>query len=517
MQRYVVGLLAAVAVVVGTSTLATWSFGRFKTAAAGEPSYAFATDAPATPLDRQVATLSGGRDDRTGILLVPANTEAFAARVLLLRAAERSLDTFYYIWQDDLTGNFLLQELAEAAARGVRVRLLLDDIGIDALDAVLAGLDARDNIEVRIFNPAYAREGALQRGLEMALRFSSMNRRMHNKAWIADGSVGIVGGRNIGDAYFDADETAHFNDLDLVVTGPVLRDTEALFDAFWNSGLALPIAALSRHAPLSDRELESHFPERLNPDALEPYLVRIREGTSAAAYLDPGRFRFSDSARLLADPPAKARDAEQGNWMIRDLEPVLASARRSIEIMSPYFVPREEGTAWFVAFAQAGVAVSVLTNSLAATDVAAVHGGYAPFREPLLKGGVKLFELRSTGGSEAFSLQGSTNASLHTKAFTVDDRLAFVGSLNFDPRSASLNTEMGVLFEVPELVAEIRALFALETSPEHSYAVRWTQGGLRWFGEEDGQEVVLDSEPQASLSRRVIAGIVALLPLDSQL
>lgn len=517
MRKWFIGSSIVLLIAVTASLAAAYAHGHFRQAARGAPSQAIPVQNDATALDRSVHPLTEGRPEETGLRLLPANVDALALRVLTVRQAERSLDSFYYIWQDDLTGNFLLRELLEAAERGVRVRLLIDDIGVGDLDEVLAGLDGHENLEIRLFNPTHARESVVRRGLEMALRFSSMNRRMHNKAWIADGRIGVVGGRNIGDAYFDADEDAHFNDLDLAVVGSVLEETEALFDEFWNSEFALPISSLRRGETPSLDRTAMLIAERLDDEALAPYQARLEQGAELASLLDPSGLLWTSSARLLADPVSKAAGEEGENWIMHELAPLLRASRHSVEIMSPYFVPKEEGTQWFVDIAQGGVDVAVLTNSLAATDVAAVHGGYAPFREPLLRGGVRLFELRRSGNNASFSLRGSTDAQLHTKAFTVDDRLAFVGSLNFDPRSVSLNTEMGVVFEVPELVGEIRALFAEETSPRYSYSVTWTPEGLRWSGQEDGQTIVLHDEPNASLWRRTIAGIMAVLPLDSQL
>ncbi|KQT70037.1 MULTISPECIES: phospholipase D family protein [unclassified Aureimonas] len=518
MRWIMIAGIVALAFVVA-AVLAAYAFGRFAERAAGPPSHAQSHAGGTTEIDAKIAALSADHETESGLAAVSSNLDAFAARALSARAAGRSLDILYYVWQDDLTGHFLLRELIDAAGRGVRVRLLLDDLGAKGYDEALVTLDAHPSIEVRMFNPTRARENALRRGIEMALRAFSVNRRMHNKAWIADGRVAVVGGRNIGDEYFDAAESSNFRDLDLIVTGPVLGETEAMFDAYWNSGLALPVAALSSRKALPLAELKVALDARLADEALRPYAERIRERVSVFTLLDEDKLHWTTTARLVADPPEKAAGNSDGNTMMQRIVPKLLSAKERLEIISPYFVPGAEGTAAFVDLSARGVEVSVLTNSLAATDVAAVHGGYAPYRKDLLGGGVNLFELRPFGeGPQTLSFRGSSQASLHTKAFTVDDRLGFVGSLNFDPRSASLNTEMGILFEVPELVGVVRDLFRQETRPTDSYRVTLDAAGdLRWTSEEGGVSVVHTREPEASLARRILARVVSWLPLESQL
>lgn len=504
---------------VATATLAAYTFGRFAERAAGPRSYALPHEGGTTEIDARMAALSADHETESGLVAVSSNLDAFAARALSARVAGRSLDVLYYIWQDDLTGRFLLRELIGAAERGVRVRLLLDDLGAKGYDEALVTLDAHPMIEVRMFNPTRARENPIRRGIEMALRAFSVNRRMHNKAWIADGRVAVVGGRNIGDEYFDAAETSNFRDLDLIVTGPVLGETEAMFDAYWNSGLALPVAALSSREATSMGALKAALDARLSDAVLKPYADRIRERVSVFTLLGEDRLHWTRTARLLADPPEKASGASEGNTMMRQIVPMLLAAKKRLQIISPYFVPGDQGTAALVDLAARGVEVSVLTNSLAATDVAAFHGGYAPYRKDLLAGGVNLFELRPFGEeAQRLSLRGSSQASLHTKAFTVDDRLGFVGSLNFDPRSASLNTEMGILFEVPELVGAVSDLFHEETQPTDSYRVTLNAAGdLSWTSEEGGVPNVHATEPEATLARRILARIVSWLPLESQL
>jgi putative cardiolipin synthase len=517
MRRWAHTVVAVVATLALASLLSVLAYGRFAEAARGAPSHALPLAGDSTPLDHRITALGQGHEGKSGLLMLASNLDAFAARALSARAAGRSLDLMYYIWKRDLSGRLLMAELVAAADRGVRVRLLLDDIGAASDDPSLLALDAHPLIEVRLFNPTRARPGGLRRGAEMALRAFSMTRRMHNKAWIADGRIAIVGGRNIGDEYFDASEGTHFRDLDLLGLGPVADQAGPLFDGYWNSPAALPIVALSSAEAAPLQAMKAALRVLAQSKEARPYLDRLRDGVSLPSLLAQ-RLHWSAQARLLADPPQKVLGQEGDNWLMRELAPLMASAHEQLRITSPYFVPGEAGTAALLALAGRGVRVSVLTNSLAATDVAAVHGGYAPYRLPLLRGGVALHELRASAGSASYSLRGSSNASLHTKAFTVDRRIGFIGSLNFDPRSVSLNTEMGIAFEAPELIAEMDALFAKETSPRYSYKLRLDeQGRLRWITEDQGAPLVHEREPQAPLLNRAIARLVGWLPLESQL
>jgi putative cardiolipin synthase len=514
-------LVAVAGLFAAASFVAVYSWGRFARRARGAPSSALPTADDGTLLDRGVSALVKDAGGASGLAGLSDNLDAFAARALAARSAGRSLDLMYYLWHHDLTGKLLEHEMLAAADRGVRVRLLLDDINTRGRDPFYLALDTHPGIEVRLFNPSLAREGALRRGLEMILRAFAVTRRMHNKAWIADGRIAIVGGRNVGDEYFDATEAESFHDLDLVLLGPAVAEAESVFDRFWNSAQTIPIRALARPRRRRRARLDA-LRVRLSDLAVgttaRPYLERVRERLSVVGMFADGiRIHWTDSARVVSDPPEKALARGAGNWLMREIFPAIGTATRTVEITSPYFVPGAEGTRALVGLVAKGVDVAVLTNSLAATDVAAVHGGYAPWRRPLLQGGVRLYELRPDADRQRISLFGSRGASLHTKAFTVDGRQGFVGSFNFDPRSAALNTEMGVLFEDDGLAAEMQALFARETRPDMSYRLRLDSGALIWEGEMDGAVRVSLREPEATAMRRLVATTVGWLPVHSQL
>lgn len=447
----------------------------------------------------------------SGLMLVSDNGEAFAARALAARSATATLDLMYYLWHDDHTGRLLGREVVQAAERGVRVRILLDDVNPRASDAAYLALNSHPNIEVRLFNPSGMRAGSLLRGIEMLARLFAMTRRMHNKAWIADGKVAIVGGRNIGDAYFDQADT-NFRDLDVLLTGPAAGQAADIFERYWRCDLAKPVHTLNPSARPRRADIVAHVAPRRDLSEAIDGKQSIEEFIAASDDM-----RWAGTARVIADPPEKAFGRRRRNWLMRELMPVIESSRRRLEIVSPYFIPGRKGLSVLTKLVRRGVAVTVLTNSLAATDVAAVHGAYANYRKRLLKRGVKLFELQPFSGRRNISVFGSKGASLHTKAFAVDDRIGFVGSFNFDPRSVSLNAEMGVMFDDEKLVEQLRGCFAREQSPHASYAVSLRDGRLSWEGIDDGAWKVLRREPEAALSRRMIAALVRFLPIESQL
>lgn len=462
----------------------------------------------------------------SGVALMPSGLAAFAARVQAARAATRTLDLQYYIWRGDLTGQVLARELLRAADRGVRVRVLLDDMYAIGRERVLAVMDAHENIEVRLFNATrWRRFGQLGLLLEIVFGGWHLNRRMHNKAWIADGRAAICGGRNIGDEYFDASGEFNFRDLDLAIAGRAAGAAQAIFDRYWNHHLARTVTEVSQ-APHRRRGglrgLAAKLDAACTAPAARPFFESLDAEPGVAQILAGDSSRLSpvdaDSIRVVADPPDKARGlAPERECLARAILEVLQGARREALLISPYFVPGEQGAEMLERMARGGVRVSVVTNSLAATDVVAVHGGYARYRERLLAAGVEIHELKPSG-DEGASVFGSRGASLHTKALVIDGELSFVGSFNLDPRSAALNTEMGAFVRDGGIAAELREEHARLAEPARSWRVALERPGrLLWTGEFVGVEVTRHSEPDASLRRRLLARLVRLLPVESQL
>jgi putative cardiolipin synthase len=514
-HRIYLWLLLALVVFVGSGALLA---DRLMPRATGAPSHALAPQPAQTELDRELAPLLAANPGRTGALVIPDGLDAFAARTLSARKAGRSLDLMYYMWHDDLTGRLLAREVYAAAERGARVRLLLDDINAEGLDPQLLAMDAHPNIELRLYNAFRNRSGP-SRLLEMLQRLSSINHRMHNKAWIADGRVAVVGGRNIGMEYFGADPDVNFRDLDLLLFGPAVAQASTVFDAYWNSPVAVPIAALHPASAQALADLLVGLDADVTDPAAAPYLARVAASKGVMDYqreaLAP---HWTTGITIVADPPLKLRGDDRNDWLVHKLADAILATKREAHLISPYFVPGEAGTDALASLVARGVDVGVVTNSLAANDVPAVHGGYASYRKDLLRRGVALHEVKAQVRRDSAASFGSSGASLHTKAFVLDGQRGFVGSFNLDPRSADLNTEMGVLFDDPGIAADVRREYARLAGPTISYRVVLDdKGRVRWRDESVAPPRVLDREPDTDAGQRLHARFFQALPIESQL
>jgi putative cardiolipin synthase len=457
---------------------------------------------------------------KSGIYPLERPQDAFAARAVLARAAERSLDVQYYIWHGDTTGYLMFEELWNAAERGVRVRLLLDDLGIAGLDQIVAALDSHPRIEVRLFNPFVNRS---LRFLGYVTDFSRLNRRMHNKSFTADTQVTIVGGRNIGDEYFGAGPRMVFADLDVVGIGSIAGEVASAFDLYWNSDSAYPAEAIIG-APKADAvsSMQGRFAEvRASAEAIEyaQALLATRLVEQLAARELPLVWA---PVKLVFDEPTKILGKAQGSELLLSrLRDALGTAEHQVDLISPYFVPGKEGTRALSAYPERGVELRILTNSLAATDVGAVHAGYAKRREPLLRSGAKIYELKpdaraadEAAHSDGKKPAGSSSASLHAKTFSVDRRRVFVGSFNLDPRSVALNTEMGVVIESPELASAVSD--GLDEAERRAYEVRLAADGrsLEWVERTAQGEVRYGTEPKTGWFKRFSVKFMSWLPIE---
>ncbi len=472
--------------------------------------------AETTRLGRTIRPLAEAHPSLSGVFALVEGRDAFAARVLLADAAERTLDVQYYIWRNDMSGKLLLGALRRAADRGVRVRLLLDDNSTSGLDALLATIDAHPAIEVRLFNPYGLRRWRL---LSLVTDFARLNRRMHNKSFTADGQATILGGRNVGDEYFGAHEDLSFADLDVMAVGPVAQDVERDFERYWTDESAHPVERLlSRADPASIAALEASAGLIERDPAARAY-VEALSSSSFVHDLVACRLPFEWAAvRLVSDDPAKARGrAAENDWMWPRLEQIVGRPERELQLISAYFVPGESGVERLVDLARRGVAITVLTNSLEATDVPAVHAGYAKRRKALLEGGITLLEMRrslSGPAPKGRGKMGSSSTSLHAKTFSVDGARVFIGSFNFDPRSARLNTEMGLVIDSPELASRLAGWLARET-PDRAYQVQLgANGKLQWVERRAGVEIVQDREPGSTFARRVALSVLSRLPIE---
>jgi putative cardiolipin synthase len=476
-------------------------------------------DTDDTRLGAALASRAAANPGKAGIHPLPEPRDAFVARALLAAAADKSLDVQYYIWHGDQTGYLLFEALWKAAERGVRVRLLLDDNNTGGLDATIAALDAHSNIEVRLYNPLANRS---VRAVNYLADFSRLNRRMHNKSFTADNQATIVGGRNVGNEYFGAGDGVWFKDLDVIAVGPVVREVSNAFDVYWNSASAYPAASLVGTAkPDGADALRAKF-EEVRADQLSTSYIEALRDTPLAQQVLAGEFPIEwTTARVLQDDPAKTLDnsGRRDVLLLTSMLDAIGRPEKSFDLVSPYFVPGKGGTASLAALARSGVKVRVLTNSLEATDVGAVHAGYAKRRHDLLSAGVVLYELKSSllkgEADKKNSFSGSSSASLHAKTFAVDGSSLFVGSFNFDKRSALLNTEMGLLIDSPELAGRLAGMFESEV-PMYAYEVRLTEDGrnLEWIGRGQSDEKRYDTEPGIGLLRRAWVGFLSLLPID---
>jgi putative cardiolipin synthase len=480
-------------------------------------STAFSPAASDSQLARSVAPLVAAHPGDAGIHLLPNPRDAFAVRMLLAQTAETSLDIQYYIWRGDLTGTLLFEALHAAADRGVRVRLLLDDNNTAGLDTQIAALDSHPNIEVRLFNPFVIRS---PRSIGFLTDFFRLNRRMHNKSFTADNQVTVIGGRNIGDEYFDAAaDGSLFADLDLLAIGPVVQELSSDFDRYWASGSAFPAGrVVPAVAPRMLEELETTAARLEGDPAAAAYVSAIRASQVVREVLDGTLSLEWSPTRMVSDDPAKGLGAVPREALVREqLREIIGDPVDTLDIVSPYFVPTAAGVASFVDLADRGVRIRIVVNSLASTDVDAVHSGYAKRRKSLLAAGISLYEmalLPPHAETPRSGPLGSSASSLHAKTFSVDGARVFVGSFNFDPRSANLNTELGFVIESATLARRIADVLNVSV-PTAAYQVQLADTGeLYWTERVDGELVRHDVEPGTTAWQRAVVFLLSLLPLE---
>ena len=459
--------------------------------------------------------------DQSGFYPMDDGINALASRLLLAYRAEKSIDVQYYLIKNDIVGRTFVLALLDAANRGVRVRLLIDDMFTTGYDVGLAALDSHPNFEIRIFNPF--RRGAAGRSLGAVTEFGRINRRMHNKSFTVDNQITIIGGRNIADEYFGAREDAKFGDLDVVAIGPVVQEVSNMFDTYWNHQAALPALAFVKELDNPAVQLEAlHERLKQSRDDIRDSKYAAAVSSKALEYVESDNSLYDWAPyQLVVDSPdkgikSKAKDADS---ITTPLIESLRSAEKEMIIISPYFVPLKSGIKALSEIQKSGVDVTIITNSLAANNQFTVHGGYAPSRKPLLEAGVKIYEVRpdaEIAGTE-FVNAGGAKATLHTKAFIVDDKEVFIGSFNFDPRSANINTELGVIIRDPEFALLFAALIEDKLQLQTYEVFLNEKGKVRWRGYHDGQETLYDKEPDTTWGQRFAAGFVRFMPIRSQL
>lgn len=475
-----------------------------------------------TDLGREIRPVLAGKPaGESAFYPLSDGIEALSVRLVAASRAERSIDLQYYLIKNDVSGRALISTLLEAADRGVRVRLLLDDVFTSGFDAGLAGLDSHPNFEIRIYNPFY--RGFAGRARSAVTDFRRINRRMHNKSFTVDNQVTVVGGRNIADEYFGAREDAKFSDLDVIAIGPVVDDVSTMFDTYWNHETAIPVPAFAKMPDDPAAEL-ARMRDGLADWRAEildsPYADAVRQQAKGFTDRTGGSFVWA-SYELVYDSPDKGvvKRSQDADSIRSPLGKSLSSASDELIVVSPYFVPRKSGIEYLSGLEERGIDVTIITNSLAANNQFTVHGGYAPSRKPLIESGVRIYEVRpdaDVAGAELIAASGA-KATLHTKAFFVDETESFIGSFNFDPRSAYLNTESGVIIRSPSLTTQFEKNIAAALS-QQTYEVFLNEDGkLRWRDTRDGADKVWEKEPQTSWFQRFVAGFVGFLPIRSQL
>ena len=470
-----------------------------------------------TSLARIAEESLGGQADTSGLRLMADGDDALDARLALIRRAERSLDLQYYLLASDEVGLRVLRELRDAAARGVRVRLLLDDLYAAGQDELLAGLASHPNVEVRLFNPLPSRHAGFSTRLLLSLHeFKRINHRMHNKLFIADNAFAIAGGRNIANEYFMRSESANFIDMDVLISGPVVQSLSSVFDRYWNSEQAWPVQQVATGVDTAQARLafEVQVAAAVAPVPVE----HDRFGrTSVQAQLAAGRVeQFRAGVRVLVDDPAKAQgdtreDASTSAAAAREM----ASARDELLIVSPYFVPGSKGLARMQEAVSRNVRLTVMTNSLSATDEPAVHSGYARYRTAMLGMGVNLHELKSSLNQKAGVLGNlrSSRARLHAKAAVIDQQRVLIGSLNMDGRSEHFNTEIALVIDNAGLAREVASLLDAGLQQADTYRLRLAEDGqsIEWLASEGQAPVVHQSEPEAGWMLRLESALKAAL------
>lgn len=462
---------------------------------------------------------------QSGFYLLSDNSDAFIARFALATMARKTLDIQYYIMHNDASGQHLAYAILSAADRGVNVRILLDDINIGGRDSALKMLSQHENIEIRVFNPLKNR--GLLRTIELLLHSNRAGRRMHNKAFIADDRAAIIGGRNIGDEYFDYRKNISMVDLDALTVGPVVSDISASFCSFWQSQFVTDAEDLSKVTVLKSqlKGMRTRLKDKWSLARNTDHYKSLQKSDLIQKIINRNIPFIWAECEVFFDQPEKIQNhvADAESHLSTSVREYTRRATKRLLITTPYFIPGKKGMQWLTEKCNNGIDIKVLTNSLSTTDVIAVHAGYRRYRKKLAEHGVKLFELKR----DALTLRektrnfikGSTRLSLHAKYMIIDHQYLFIGSANFDPRSNRHNTEIGVMINSDELTQQANNIYERATSKENSYSISIENknGRLNWITQEDDVTVIYSDEPKASLRRRVIVFVASLLPIEELL
>ncbi len=488
-----------------------------------------------TRLGGQFESAAREHEGNSGFRIFPAGADGFLLRMQMIHSAERTLDLQYFIFRGDETGRLLSDAVLHAADRGVRVRILVDDGETVAGDEQLTTLAAHPSIELRIFNPfAYRGHTELLRAIEFLFNSARLDYRMHNKLLVVDNAIALIGGRNIGDQYFQIDPDSQFADDDVFVGGPISRKLSGTFDEYWNSALSIPIQALSggktSRAELNEHRRQLHQETRqLAADGID-YAQKVASGQPFEGIISGLLPLTWAPAQVVCDSPDKKK-VESGAMVGRLMQRAVANATKAVQsellMITPYLIPGREGMQTFKELRQHDVRVRILTSSLESATVLAAQAGYMHYRVPLLEDGVELYEIRSLlgntkGSGETAHIARYGNYSLHAKLFVFDRQRLFIGSMNFDQRSLHLNTEIGLIIDSSVLAQQIATRFEAMVLPQNAYRLEARPNGaavpnLVWHTQEAGKAVAYDTEPARSEWQRIKVNMLSILPLDKEL
>ncbi len=512
-------------------SLACW-FGGCATAPPGAslpkaPSTALA-DPNTTEVGRQFTTGARDHGGESAFRIVSIGVDGFLLRMEMINSAQRTLDLQYYIYHSDETGRLLTEAIVRAADRGVRVRLLLDDGEAVPGDEQIFALTGRTNIEIRVFNPfSYRGENRFLKGTEYLFHHSRLDHRMHNKLLVADNAMAIMGGRNIGDQYFQIDPDSQFADDDVFVAGPMVSELSGTFDEFWNSTWSIPAENL--HAPHTKPRTDKPSAAKVENAGFD-YRSKLQNGEPLAGIL-AGRLPLTWArAQVVCDSPDKGKSShdKKVGRMYQPVSQAIAEVQSELLMISPYVVPSEDELHLLRDRLAHQVRIQILTNSLESAPELSAHSGYMHYRTELLKDGVMLYEVRSRlgdarGSGESTKISRYGNYALHAKLYVLDRGRLFISSMNLDQRSRRINTEIGLIIDSPELAQETARRFEAMTRPENSYAVTLSAADpgnaphLVWRTKENGAVVEYTKEPARHATQRTEAKLLSLLPLDHEL
>jgi len=491
------------------------------------PETTLQVDTAQTTLAQIIQPLQEQHPDLTGYLVLFEPLEALATRLSLIDKAEKRLDLQYYIWDNDKVGSLALHALIRAADRGVKIRLLIDDNNAKSTEGIFLALAQHPNIEVKLFNPYRFRK---YRALDMILDLKRINRRMHNKSFIADHQVALIGGRNMTNQYYNVSDNYQFSDVDVMLVGTAVKDISHSFDEYWSHEYAYKVQEVVNQSAhhLSYESLKRQLDEHYERVTVQNYLDLTSNSQAIDSLMSRDIQLDWVKAEVVKDSPdkikSKAKKKEHLNFqLIQHLE----QPEKNVDLISAYFVPEKKGAKMLTDLAKDGVKVRVLTNSFKANDVAVVHAFYGKYRQNLLEHGVQLYEFlpalnkndldkntEDLAKKAKVSIKGLSRSSLHAKLMALDEKQVFIGSFNFDPRSAYLNTEIGVLLNSPPLAQAVHTTMDENLSKYAYKLVLDANKKITWQRQTPQGPVIYTKEPRMKWWQRAGIKMLSWLPIE---